>query len=273
MTVFEPALIAFMIFSGSYLLARCCVHANLSSLPPKAALAYGRKHENWTRSLVATGIVSFPGIAFVRPAKCWLCAEAIALSTLSAGTFLASGPGKLLLVPFASCVLGFCALYFSLRSECAGAMGTFREDLPLAAFMMSLLMESGLGPASAMKETIAALPPRGCALELGEIMKGREMGKAKSELFDASRKRVPIDDYRSFLNLVEQGDRLGVGLSQGLKQLSDRILESQSHRSEMLAQQAAVKMLLPLVLFIFPAVFLIVLSPVILNLCGMAGLK
>jgi tight adherence protein C len=44
------------------------------------------------------------------------------------------------------------------------------------------------------------------------------------------------------------------------------MLESQGHRAETIAQQAAVKMLFPLVCFIFPAVFLIILSPVILGL-------
>lgn len=267
----ESVLIAGMIFSGAYLLSRGWLEAGVPKLLAKAAFEYRGIHGKWTRSLVASGIATFPGIALVNPVRCWLCAETIALCTLLAGPFLTSDPGTLLLVIPGSVVLGILTLFACLRSECAETIDTFRQDLPLAAFMMSLLMESGLGPASAMKETVAALPPRGCAQELGEIMKGREMGKTKSELFDASRKRVPIDDYRSFLNLVEQGDRLGIGLSQGLKALSDRILESQSHRSEMLAQQAAVKMLLPLVLFIFPAVFLIVLSPVILNLCGMAG--
>lgn len=269
----ESVLIAGMVFSGAYLLARGWLEAGIPDLFPKAALAYGRIHEKWTRSLVACGIAPLPGIALVNPVKCWLSAETISLSTLLAGMLMTSDAKTLLLVLPGSAASGIMTLYFCLRSECSVTMDTFRQDLPLAAFMMSLLMESGLGPASAMKETIAALPPRGCSQELGEIMKGREMGKPKAELFDASRKRVPIDDYRSFLNLVEQGDRLGIGLSQGLKALSDRIIESQAHRSEMLAQQAAVKMLLPLVLFIFPAVFLIVLSPVILNFCGMAGLR
>ena len=136
---------------------------------------------------------------------------------------------------------------------------------------MSLLMESGLGSVSAMKETVEALPAGECSNELREILNGRELGASRSELFDASQRRVPLEDYMAFLNLIRQGERLGIGLSKGLSDLSDRILESRSHRAETIAQQAAVKMLLPLVLFIFPAVFLIVLSPVILDLVGMAG--
>ena len=48
-------------------------------------------------------------------------------------------------------------------------------------------------------------------------------------------------------------------------------MEAQGHRAEMVAQRAAVKLLFPLVVFIFPAVFLIILSPVILSLLAMLG--
>ena len=77
---------------------------------------------------------------------------------------------------------------------------------------------------------------------------------------------MPVEDYRLFLNHVLQGERLGIGLSRSLRELSAKMLESQEHRAETIAQQAAVKMLFPLVFFIFPAVFLIILSPVILGL-------
>ena len=77
---------------------------------------------------------------------------------------------------------------------------------------------------------------------------------------------MPVEDYRLFLNHVVQGERLGIGLSRSLRELSARMLESQRDRAETIAQQAAVKMLFPLVMFIFPAVFLIILSPVILGL-------
>ncbi len=48
-------------------------------------------------------------------------------------------------------------------------------------------------------------------------------------------------------------------------------MEAQGHRAETLAQRAAVKLLFPLVVFIFPAVFLVILSPVILSLWAMLG--
>ena len=63
-----------------------------------------------------------------------------------------------------------------------------------------------------------------------------------------------------------QGEHLGIGLSGSLRELSSKLLESQRDRAETIARQAAVKILAPLVLFIFPAVFLIILSPVLFGL-------
>jgi tight adherence protein C len=97
------------------------------------------------------------------------------------------------------------------------------------------------------------------------------LGTSRAEAIEKSRDRVPLDDYRSFLNLIQQGERLGIALSQGLRELSSKMLESQGHRAETLAQKAAVKLLFPLVIFIFPSVFLIILSPVILNLWELLG--
>ena len=268
----DTILITILFFAGVCFLARFGFNARIGSILGIFRQRYICIHRDLTRRLIDSGLISFPGVRLADSVKSWSCAEISSLcfasiwlvcTTRTQGTTLAVLP--LTLVP------GFAILLLSLKSEASGIIRGFNQDLPLAAFLMSLLIESGMGASAAMQETVDALPSRACAGEIREILRGRELGIPKRELFEGSRIRVPLDDYRAFLNLIEQGERLGVGLSQGLNELSGRILESQAHRAEMLAQQAAVKMLIPLVLFIFPAVFLIVLSPVILNLCSMAG--
>lgn len=260
-----------MFFPGVYLLTVTGIKARRNATHRVIAAGYRRFHRALTLKLVESGFLSFPGIRLTEPVPSWVCAEMSAVVFGLSYSMFASTPGTLILAIPVGMTTGAICLFFSLKSRSSRNISIFGRDLPLAAFLMSLLMESGMGSAAAMKEAIAAMPAGGCAEELTEILKGRELGVSKRDLFENSRKRVPLDDYRSFLNLIEQGDRLGISLSQGLNELSRRMLEAQTHRAEMLAQQAAVKMLLPLVLFIFPAVFLIILSPVILNLCSMAG--
>ncbi len=271
MMIIEMGVIAMVFFPGAYLLVKASLQFKDESIPKKFINRYTMIHLGWTRALIASGCLAFPGIRLTPSLKSWVSAELACLAIMFWVSFHSKALGSTLLMFSMALIVGLALLILSLKSESSKTISMFNQDLPLAAFLMSLLMESGMGSAAAMQETISALPPRGCAHELNEILRGRELGVSKRELFEVSRKRVPIDDYRAFLNLVEQGERLGTGLSQGLNDLSRRILEAQSHRAEILAQQAAVKMLLPLVLFIFPAVFLIVLSPVILNICSMAG--
>jgi tight adherence protein C len=267
----DTILLLAMLFPGIFLLTRAILKFKLTSCARLVQTGLNRMHTKWTGILIDYKITNFPCIRLINPNKSWISAELGVFVTACLGCNLSSSAPDFVMFFLLVLVIGPSLLFLSLKSESAKTSALFQQDLPLAAFLMSLLMESGLGSAVAMKETIAALPSRGCSGELSDILRGRELGIPKRELFDSSRNRVPLDDYRAFLNLIEQGERLGVGLSQGLNELSRRILESQSHRAEMIAQQAAVKMLLPLVLFIFPAVFMIVLSPVILNLLSMAG--
>jgi tight adherence protein C len=141
-----------------------------------------------------------------------------------------------------------------------------QRDLPVACFLLSLLLESGMGASSALQETSGSIPEGALTQELRELVRSRSLGVPREESIERSRRRVPVEDYSLFLNHVVQGERLGIGLSRSLRELSERMLENQGHRAETIAQQAAVKMLFPLVIFIFPAVVLIILSPVILGL-------
>jgi pilus assembly protein TadC len=236
----------------------------------RAVHLYMSIHRRWSDSLASRGVIRIPGSGRVDPVKSWFASELFFTGCLVAGissrTMSGAAIGFFIGMPAA-----LALFVLSVRSESRKVLDSFRRDLPLTAFLMSLFLESGLGPASALRETVRALPAGPCADELHEIGRSRELGMPRRESFDRSGSRIPLEDYRSFLNLIEQGDRLGIGLSRGLRDLSDRLQESQAHRAEMIAQKAAVKLLFPLVVFIFPAVFLVVLSPVLLHLLRMGG--
>lgn len=168
-------------------------------------------------------------------------------------------------------ILGGSVVYLANRDQARRQMEGIRSSLPIASFLMSLLLEAGMGSYAALQEATRALPRGALARELEELARSRMIGIPRAEAIERSRRRVPLEDYRTFLNLIEQGERLGVGLSQALQEHSSRMMEAQGHRAEMVAQKAAVKLLFPLVVFIFPAVFLIILSPVILSLWEMLG--
>jgi len=162
-------------------------------------------------------------------------------------------------------LFGACIAWTTFASSSRKALDSVRRDLPIACFLLSLLLESGMGASAALQEAASSIPRGPLSIELADMVSARTLGISRAESIRRSGERIPLEDYRLFLNHILQGERLGIGLSKSLRGLSSKMLESQDHRAETIAQQAAVKLLLPLVCFIFPAVFLIILSPVILG--------
>ena len=75
-------------------------------------------------------------------------------------------------------------------------------------------------------------------------------------------RRIDLPDVRSVVNALVQADELGVSVGAILRIQADQIRQRRFERAERLANEAPVKLLAPLMLFIFPAVFLILLGPV-----------
>jgi len=234
----------------------------------RSVKAYRSAHERLMEDLVAKRLLRFPGACLVSSLPHWVFAELFALLVFLAvvsGNRSASGVAQ---ATAAAALLGSGVAWISFHGAAREALRSVQRDLPVACFLFSLLLESGMGASSALRETSVSIPEGALARELGELVRSRSLGVPRGESIERSRRRVPVEDYRLFLNHVLQGERLGIGLSRSLRELSAKMLETQGHRAETIAQQAAVKMLFPLVFFIFPAVVLIILSPVILGLWG-----
>jgi tight adherence protein C len=253
-----------MLIGGSFLAAFLLRTWKERSIA-RSMQAYRTAHDRLTEWLVTKRLLRFPGVCLVSSLRHWAFAELFSLLVFLAvvsGNRSASGLAQ----GSAAALLGFGVAWISLRDAAREALRSVQRDLPVACFLLSLLLESGMGASSALQETSGSIPEGALARELGELVRSRSLGVPRGESIERSRRRVPVEDYRLFLNHVLQGERLGIGLSRSLRELSAKMLESQGHRAETIAQQAAVKMLFPLVVFIFPAVFLIILSPVILGL-------
>lgn len=228
-----------------------------------------RFHGGIHGALVEKDLLPFPGVRLVTSFRAWYAAEASFVCFLILSLSCKPGWRNFASSLFLALVVGALVLFLCLREQSQKEMAEVRASLPVATFMLSLLLDAGIGSHVALQETVAALPPGPLADELGELSRSRMLGVPRDDSLERSRRRVPLDDYQVFLNLVQQGEQLGVGLSRALGEHSRNMLEKRRQRAEMLAQKAAVKILFPLVAFIFPAVFLVILSPVILSLWEM----
>lgn len=267
----EFACLGFVLLGGLLLLIRSSERLARPGRLPAMKEAVMKWHLHATGWMIGKGFFPFPGVRLASPQRGWIAGEATFLSTLAVIASSAPTPPIALLSLAGGTLLAVVVLALAIREEAKKQVAGIRSNLPIASFLLSLMLEAGMGSSAAMQEVVKALPGGALSGELGEIVRSRMLGGSREKAMDKSISRVPLEEYLLFLNLVRQGERLGVGFSQGLRELSARMMESRQHRAESLAQKAAVKLLFPLVIFIFPSVFLILLSPVILKLFEFSG--
>ena len=168
------------------------------------------------------------------------------------------------------CLLGPLCLYIYpqnwLRKAVAGRHNRIRRSLPFVLDLLTLSVEAGLDFMTALQRNVE----RGEVDELGEellrVIREIQLGATRREALRAMSRRVDFSDLRSVINALVQADELGVSIGAILRIQADQVRQRRFERAERLAHQAPVKMLFPLMAFIFPAVFLILLGPVVYRL-------
>ncbi len=80
--------------------------------------------------------------------------------------------------------------------------------------------------------------------------------------------RTGVDDLNTFISAVIQADQLGVSIAKILRVQADQLRIKRRQRAEQLAQKAPLKMLFPMILFIFPSIFVVILGPSIPQIMG-----
>jgi len=99
-------------------------------------------------------------------------------------------------------------------------------------------------------------------LALGEI----RVGEGRPDALKRIAERVPAQEMSSFVRAIVQADQLGISLGRILRVQATDARNKRQAAAEEKAMKAPIKMLFPLVLFIFPAMFIVVLGPAFLNL-------
>jgi tight adherence protein C len=132
--------------------------------------------------------------------------------------------------------------------------------LPYAIDLLSISVEAGMGFDAAMgftmRKTKGAL-----AEEFGKTLNEIRLGKPRLEALEDLGKRVGVEELRSFITAVVHASRLGGSITQNLRIQADAIRVRRRQRAQETGMKAPIKMVFPLVLFIFPALFVVILAP------------
>jgi len=138
-------------------------------------------------------------------------------------------------------------------------------DLPDALDLLAVSVEAGLGFDGAISKLTEHM--EGPLIDEFELALGEmRVGESRSEALKRMAERVPAQEMASFVRAIIQADQLGISLGRLLRvQATDARLKRQAAAEEK-AMKAPIKMLFPLVMFIFPAMFIVILGPAFLNL-------
>ena len=136
-------------------------------------------------------------------------------------------------------------------------------SMPDALDLLVVCVEAGLGLDAGMRrvtEELSDSAPELCA-ELSMANMQLQMGRARREVLHDLGVRTGVDDMQSLAAILIQSDKFGSSIAQALRVQSDSMRVKRRQMAEERAQQTAVKMIFPLVLFIFPGIFVVLVGP------------
>jgi tight adherence protein C len=133
--------------------------------------------------------------------------------------------------------------------------------LPYALDLLTLSVEAGLDFAAALSKVVERGSSGPLAHELAVVLKELRLGKTREEALRNLARRVELPALTSFVQALVHADRMGTPLGKVLRILSTQLRIERTQRAEKLANEAPVKLLLPLVLCIFPTLFLMLFGP------------
>jgi tight adherence protein C len=173
------------------------------------------------------------------------------------------GSGSLALV--AACViLGFVIPMVILRRLAKNRQNQFWKALPDSLDLLSTCVEAGLSLDFAFQR-VAARQRGPVGEEIERMLREKAVGQTRQEALKAMAERIDLPDVNVFVNSVIQAETLGTSIAQVLRIQSRQLRIRRRQRAEQAARQAAPKMVFPLVFFVLPSLFVVILGPIIIS--------
>jgi tight adherence protein C len=140
-----------------------------------------------------------------------------------------------------------------------------KQKLPDVLDLLVISVEAGLGFEQALDRTVGSVPgalTQEFARMLGEV----RAGASRAQAMRAMEKRTDVPELRSFVLAILQADTFGVSIGRVLRAQADEMRIKRRQMAQEKAQKAPVKMMIPMVFCVFPALFVVVIGPAIINI-------
>lgn len=162
-----------------------------------------------------------------------------------------------------SALIGFYLPNLWLKIRISGRKDLIFKGVPDALDMLVVCVEAGMGLNAAVNRVADEIKISNKALaeELKQVTLEMRAGKQRQEAFRNLAQRTDLEDLNSLVSLLIQTDKFGTSIGQALRVYSETMRDKRYQRAEEMANKMVVKMIFPLVLFIFPVTGIIVAGP------------
>jgi tight adherence protein C len=231
--------------------------AQLEKLIPK-----GPKEMSRLRARLARAGVKSPGAAVL-----YSLSEIVLPLILGGASFLLLSDTLRWFGVVIGAILGFFGPGMLVDRWIAQRRQVLQDGLPDALDLLVVCIEAGSGLDQALNKTAdeigIAYPLLG--EELKTVITEIRAGKTRLEAFKSLAQRTKVEDIRSLVAMLAQTDRFGTSVGQALRTHAETSRTKRRQRAEEAAQKVAVKLVFPLVLCFFPALYVVILGPAVIQ--------
>ena len=163
----------------------------------------------------------------------------------------------------AAALLGFYAPELWVDMAISRRQQKIQDGFPDALDLMVVCVEAGMGLDQAMKRISEEMQTTHKTIsdEFAQMSLEMRAGRSRSDAMRNLADRTGVEDVKTLVTLLIQTDKFGTSIAQALRTLSNSMRIKRRQRAEELAMKLPVKLLFPLILFIFPSLFVIIIGP------------
>lgn len=197
-----------------------------------------------------------------------LCALAVSAVAASVLELLGRGPGGAFSASSycqaagAGALFGWAYCSIWLKDRIAFRKRQLQKSLPFVLDLITLCVEAGLNLQGAFNQAVDKGPHGVLRDEIQRVLRDVRNGKARSEALRSMSERLQEPSVMNFVTAMIQAERIGMNLGPALRAQADQRRSERFLRAEKLAMEAPVKLLFPLIAFIFPCTFIVLFFPI-----------
>jgi tight adherence protein C len=140
--------------------------------------------------------------------------------------------------------------------------------MPVYLDFITMCVEAGLNLQGALDQAMEKAPPGPLRNEFGIVLRDLRSGLSRAESLRRMAERLDITEVTSFVSSIIQAEKMGASLATVLRVQADQRRNERFQRAEKLAMEAPIKLVGPLIMFIFPVTFIVLGFPIVMKVLG-----